>query len=195
LLVSVKSSFIERLVDERGLPIARVEFLNRFQVCNPQIEHVGWALRAEIEASNPTGELFIDSLATALTLRLLERHSSAAWGEQRRARMAGRGLRLVLAYIEENLARALSLVEIAEVAGMGASNCKKAFREDMGVPLHQYVIQRRVDRAKEMLKNGDFSIVQVAAEAGFAHQSHLERHMQQLTGASPARFRLEVRGT
>ena len=55
----------------------------------------------------------------------------------------------------------------------------------MGVAVHQYVIQRRVERAKTLLLRDETSITQIALEAGFAHQSHLARHMRRVLGLPP----------
>ena len=55
--------------------------------------------------------------------------------------------------------------------------------------MHQYVIQRRVDRAKALLRDSRLPIAQVAAEAGFAHQSHLARHLRRIAGVSPSQLR------
>jgi AraC family transcriptional regulator len=57
------------------------------------------------------------------------------------------------------------------------------------VPVHQYVIQRRVDRAATLLRNSRLRIGQIATETGFAHQSHLRR----ATGVSPNQLRQDFR--
>jgi len=189
LLIGIHSAFFQSLAEERELDSRRVEIVNRFQMRDPQIEYIGWVLEAEMEAGHPTGGLFVDSLASALALRLLERHSSASLVQHDRFSMSGRKLRLVLSYIEDNLIRDLSLAEVASITGMGISNFKNVFRKSMGIPVHQYVIQRRVERAKTLLHEGDLPIAQVAVEAGFAHQSHLARHLRRATGISPDRFR------
>ena len=144
--------------------------------------------RREI-AAGATGRLYTDSLATALAARLVERHSSVTRFPEARIGLAGRKLRVVLGYIEDNLTRDLSLRELAALAGLGMSQFKKAFRESRGVPVHQYVIQRRVDRATALLRDGRLPIAQIAAETGFAHQSHLARHLRRATGVSPRELR------
>ncbi len=53
------------------------------------------------------------------------------------------------------------------------------------MPVHQYVIQRRVERAKTLLTDGKLSITEIALEAGFAHQSHMARHMRRALGLPP----------
>ena len=91
----------------------------------------------------------------------------------------------MLSYIEDNLSQDLSLQTIADVSGLSASYFKTAFRTSVGHPVHQYVIQRRVERARSLLAEGQLPISQVALETGFAHQSHLAYHMRRLLGVTP----------
>jgi len=59
----------------------------------------------------------------------------------------------------------------------------------MGVTPHQYVIRRRIERAKKLLKYSDLKIVEIALACGFANQSHLSRHFRNLVGTSPKAYR------
>lgn len=95
-------------------------------------------------------------------------------------------LRQVQCYIDENLRSDLSLDMIADVAGMSASHLKYTFRKATGMPVHQYVVRRRVERAAMILEEGKLPISQIAVEVGFAHQSHLAMHMKRLLGLSPS---------
>ena len=54
------------------------------------------------------------------------------------------------------------------------------------MPVHQYILRRRVERAKLLLQDRSLSIAQVAFATGFAHQSHLARHMRKILGMTPA---------
>jgi AraC family transcriptional regulator len=189
LMIGVHGELMRCVAEERGLDVRQISILNRFQMRDLQIEHIGWALKAEMESGLPTRRLYADSLATALAVRLLEGHSSASRITDGRASMSGRKLRLVLSYIEDNLVQDLSLQELAAVAGIGLSQFKKVFRESVGRPVHRYVIERRVERAKMLLRDSRLPIAQIALDTGFAHQSHLARHVRQVTGLSPRAIR------
>ena len=70
----------------------------------------------------------------------------------------------------------------------------RQFKAATGLPPHQYVIARRVERAKGLLQGGDdFSLAQVAARAGFADQSQFSHHFKRLVGATPGQFRTPAR--
>jgi len=157
------------------------------------IEHIAWALKADIDAGSISGRLFRESLGKALAARLLQRHNQRSL--PMREVPGGFGswkLKQVISYIEDNLESELSLAEIASVAGVSVSHLKTLFRQSTGMPVHQYVLRRRVERAKLLLQDRSLSIAQVAFAAGFAHQSHLARHMRKILGMTPAVVRQEL---
>jgi AraC family transcriptional regulator len=101
------------------------------------------------------------------------------------ATLSGHRLKQVLSFIEDQLAEDLSLDQIAVVARLSPSHLKPLFRQAMGMPVHQYVIQRRIDRARALLTQDNLTMAEIAAATGFAHQSHLARHIRRATGLAP----------
>jgi AraC family transcriptional regulator len=162
-----------------------VEIRDRFLIRDPRIEHIGWALKTEMDQGFPSGRIYRESLATALAAHLVAAHSSIADRTAER-HIAMPNLRHVLGYIEAHLGHDLSLPAIAAVAGLSVSHTKTLFRRATGLPIHQYVIRRRVELAARLLREGQMPVSEVALEAGFAHQSHLARHMRRLMGVTPA---------
>jgi len=190
LLMRLSSSLLRTAAIELGIDPAGLEIRNRFQMRDDAIENIGWALKAEMEAGYPSGRLYMDGMAMSLAARLVRCHSSVAIPERQLNRpLAGARLRRVLAYIEDNLGQNLSLLGIARIAELSVSHFKTSFREAMGLPVHQYVIRRRLEHAKRLLREGKLPISEVALEAGFAHQSHLARHLRRLAGVSPRSLR------
>jgi AraC family transcriptional regulator len=160
---------------------------------DPQIEYIGWALKAEIENGYPSGRLYLDGLATALATRLIRSHSSFEPAPARlNGGISGQRLKRILSFIEDNLSEDIGLWEIANVAGLSISHCKVLFRESVGMPVHKYVIRRRIERAAMLLRECKAPISQIALDTGFAHQSHLARHMRRLLGVSPSELRSAV---
>jgi AraC family transcriptional regulator len=186
LVIGIKLRVLEHFVEESGGDPSKLQVRNRFQTRDPQIEHIAWAIKAEMENGFPCGRLYLDSLAAALAARLVRNHSSLAHSAlPSKASMPARKLRTVLAYIEDNLGRDLELQEIAAAAGLSPSHFKVLFRKSVGVPPHQYLIRRRVERAALQLRKGKLPIGQIALENGFCHQSHLALHTRRMLGASP----------
>jgi AraC family transcriptional regulator len=191
LVLALAPALINRIAEASGRDEANgVEVRSRFQIRDPQIEHIGLALKADVEQGYPGGTLYMDSMATALAVRLLRRHSSRG-GEPvlPAGGLSPRTLRRVLSYIEDNLRHALSLQAIANAAGLSVSHLKVLFHRSVGSPVHQYVVRRRVDRAALLLRQTRLPISQIALDAGFAHQSHMAMHMRRILGVSPGELR------
>jgi AraC family transcriptional regulator len=199
LVLSLSPKLLHDVTTQLGFDPQRVEIINRFQLRDQHLESLGWALKAEMDCGYPSGPLYLQSLATAVATRLITSHSTAALlaektmaektTEKQNGHLAGYKLRQVLAHIEEHLSHDLTLNELAALAGLSSSHFKTTFRTTLGLPVHQYVIRRRVERAKTLLAENKLSLSQVALETGFAHQSHLAYHMRRLLGVSPKAVR------
>jgi AraC family transcriptional regulator len=188
MILFLSPELMATVAEQLELDPSWIEIRNRFQIRDLHLENIGWALKAEMESGYLSGRLYSDSLAVAIASRLLTRHSLASLKTERPSAsfsLSGRKLKQVLAYIEDNLSRNLSLDELAAVAELSGSRFKIVFRQATGISVHQYVIQRRIERAKTLLREDDMTISQIALETGFAHQSHLARHMRRLLGVSP----------
>lgn len=186
LLLSLPQRLLDAVAEESGVDGARLEIRNRFQIRDAELETLGWAMKREMETGCPSGRIYMSGLTLAVASRLVAWHSSAAkMLKPPNEGLSGLRLKQVLAFIEEQLAEDLSLEQIAAVAGVSASHVKTLFRKAMGIPVHQYVIQRRVERAKTLLTKDSLSMAEIAAAAGFAHQSHMARHMRRMLGMPP----------
>jgi AraC family transcriptional regulator len=167
-----------------------IDIADRFQMRDPVIEHIGWTLKADLDSNIASERLLRDSLGVALAARLLQRHYRGSLPMREiRGGLTHTKLERVIAHIEDNLASKLSLPAIAEVAGMSVSHLKTLFRNSTGVPVYEYVLRRRVERAQFLLRNHKLSIAEIAVATGFAHQSHLARHMHRLLGYTPSALR------
>jgi AraC family transcriptional regulator len=167
-----------------GVDAERSAFVPRMSCRDPRIEHLLWALKVELEADEPQGRLYADSIGVALASQLVRRYASAT-SRVPSGGLPKRRLRRVLAHIDERLTSDLSLAEIASVAGVSASHLKLLFKQSVGVPVHRYVMKRRVDRAAELLKHGRAPLADVALQAGFANQSHMARCLRRSLGVTP----------
>jgi AraC family transcriptional regulator len=98
-------------------------------------------------------------------------------------------LRRVSTYIEEHLAEDLSLSALAAVAYLSPYHFARLFKASTGSAPHQYVIGRRIERAKLLLSTTKWSLTTIAHTVGFAHESHLALHFRRLTGLLPSSFR------
>jgi AraC family transcriptional regulator len=152
---------------------------------------------AELASCGAGGPLTAESLANVLAVHLL-RHLSAPRRLQRgRDGVLPRGrLDAVVEYIEEHLHGCPSLAQMAAVVGLNPYHFARQFKAATGLPPHQYVIARRVERARQLLRAGtDLSLAEVAADAGFSDQSQFSHHFKRLVGVTTGRFRTPARIT
>jgi AraC family transcriptional regulator len=157
----------------------------------PQLRAAMQAVDAELTADAVGGNLAAESLANVLAVHLI-RHLLAP---RRPARdpdgaLPRRRLQAVVAYIEDHLDASLTLEELAAVAHLSPYHFARQFKRTTGLPPHQFVIARRVERARQFLQeDGDLPLAQVAARAGFSDQTQFSRHFKRLVGVTPGRFR------
>jgi AraC family transcriptional regulator len=192
LVVEISPELVRRAAEQLdGANFDGVVMHPQLQFQDPQLEHIGWALKAHLEADGPFERLYAESLGLALTAHLLRRYLRAVPAD-RTNNVAERRLRRVLEYIHGNMTFSLTLSELAQVANMSESQFKALFRERVGVPAHQYIIRSRVDYAMKLLLHTRMPISEVALQAGFADQSHLARCMRRLVGTTPKELRLHA---
>ncbi len=98
-------------------------------------------------------------------------------------------MRRLIEFVEENLDRDLSLEAMAEEVEISPLYLPRAFKSAVGQSPHQYVLARRIERARELLRDTDLPIVDVALSSGFSSQSHLSNWFLRMVGVSPATYR------
>jgi AraC family transcriptional regulator len=161
----------------------------------PHLRATMEAVDAEMTADGAGGPLAAESLANVLTVQLIRcvlaprRLARGPDGALPRGR-----LRAVVAYIEDHLDASPTLEQMAAVARLSPYHFARQFKAATGLPPHQYVIMRRVERAKHLLQGGtDLSLAEVAAHAGFSDQSQFSQHFKRLVGVTPRQFRMPAR--
>ncbi len=92
-------------------------------------------------------------------------------------------------YIEENLGRRLALKELAAVIDVGPTHLARLFKSSTSMPLHQYVMVRRLARVRSLLLRSDAPLSEIALQTGFSSQSHLTSVFSRVVGEPPSHFR------
>lgn len=111
----------------------------------------------------------------------------------RRRRLDAGKIRALDHFVEANLEEPLSLAQLAQHAGMSRYYFLRCFKEATGLSPLQYIIAKRVERAREMLSGGSESIAEIAYAAGFSSQSHLNWAFKRHFGVTPGTFKREHR--
>lgn len=179
VLESDATATLEAIRYEPGLPQRDPVVLALVQALLPSFEttpvanqlfvdHVGWAISSHVARS------YGDLLFRHRTVK----GQLAPW-QERRAK----------ALIEDQLAEGVSLTRLASECGLSTSHFARAFRASTGMAPYQWLLQRRVERACELLQDRDLTIAEIAAACGFSDQSHLSRAFVRARGEPPATWR------
>jgi len=189
--ISLTPSLMRMAADEMGVDLDCISLPPEMELRDARIEHIALAILAELEEQDPHDRICAEGLGLALAVHLIRKYG------QKRAREVTRGLtqrqvQSVVDFIRENLAKDLSLTEVASVTGISSSHFRVLFKQSIGLPVHKYVIKCRVERAVELLSNGSVELKDVAAKSGFADQSHMSRCMRRFIGLTPGEVRRSV---
>ena len=173
------------LLPELGEPSPRFDFL--YPLHDPLLSQIVTTFAQEIDDSF-ADRILIESLGTALCIRIAQRFVGPLSLPTCKGLSVER-LRRVRDFIEAHLDDDLSLTVLADIACLSPYHFSRSFKEAAGVGPQRYVIQRRIERAKTLLRQTHQPLARIAQEAGFADQSHLTSIFRREIGMTPGRFR------
>ncbi|MGD1920771.1 MAG: helix-turn-helix transcriptional regulator [Pleurocapsa sp.] len=155
-----------------------VELLPQFAVSASLIRSIALSLQQELSNPGFGGQLYLDSLLTTLCTHLLRHYSTQQLVQIGASNLSPSILNLIKEYIEIHLAENLSLTQLANIARIRPNYFATQFKQSMRITPHQYVIQRRIERAKQLIIARQGTISELANTVGFADQSHYTRHFK-----------------
>lgn len=190
LHIWLKPELIKQSAEASEMDSDRLDLVNCFGQQDLQLHHIAMLLLAELQSDSIMGQLYAESLTQVLVIHLLRHYSTFAQPITFENRsLSHTRLQQAIEYIHAHLDRDLSLVEIAEVINISPVYFARVFKRAIGTSPHQYVIQQRVERAKEMLSKTDLVIADIALQVGFSSQSHLTQQLKRFTGMTPKQIR------
>lgn len=142
-----------------------------------------------LDWAEKSDRLALDSACHLLIHHMLRHHSRRAAQTVVRGGLSPSTRRRSVDYIEAHLDQPLTLDQLACEAGLSTFHFAKMFRLSFGMPPHRYVAERRVERARHLLKSGDGSLAQIALACGYASQSHFTKAFKAAAGTTPGNWR------
>ncbi|MEM8642276.1 MAG: helix-turn-helix domain-containing protein [Cyanobacteria bacterium P01_G01_bin.54] len=191
LQIRLKTQFLQKIALETlSKGGDRLELRPTFRTHDPQVAAIASMFLTELNQQQAGNQLYLDSLANLLAVQLLRHHATTQ--PQLPSYTGGlpqRQLLQILDYIDAHLDQNLRLESLAQLLDMSQFHFSRLFKQSLGLSPHQYLLQQRIERAKQLLKQTDQSILDIALAAGFNSHSHLSRQFRQWTGMTPKAYR------
>jgi AraC family transcriptional regulator len=190
LRLHISQSTLDEMAYEKGL--RRIGGLKAKAAGEKDLILYGMAqvLAAALEQPEEVSMMFTDYIALAF-----HEHVIGLYGNAPVARSTPRGglapwqLRRAHEFISANLGRDTSIDQLANETGLSSSHFARAFKQTVGVAPHQWLLQKRIDRAKELLRRTDMELSEIALSCGFGDQSHFTRVFTRLERSTPGKWR------
>ena len=140
------------------------------------------------------GRIYYDSILNSLGIHLISKYAvHQAIAKESELGLSKAKLEQAIAFIRQNYPRKLKLGDIAAATGLSEFHFNRQFKKSTGCTPYQYLIQYRIDRAKQLLKRDCYTVTQIAQLCGFSNQSYFIKQFRQMVGSTPLRYRREVK--
>jgi AraC family transcriptional regulator len=162
----------------------------RLAVSDHHIVDLVRRLEAQARGLQPCGDIYVEALSLTLASYVYGRYGSApvtaVW---QAAGLAPVQCEQLEAFIDDHLSERIGLAELARLVGYSPDHFARLFRQSFGRSPYQYLLRRRIDRAKVLLLDRSYSLAEVAMASGFATQAHLNTSFKARTGVTPGAYR------
>lgn len=191
VLLKLDPEFLQQVAEvECEIDPGRYEVQEVFGSPDPQLFALGKQLVNNLGIEGEAGVTRAEALATQLAVHLLRRYGAASISALKPIpKLSPRNLQRALDYIDANLREDISLAGVARALSMSPGHFAHAFKESTGSAPHRFVIARRIELAKSLLRDTDLPITQIAHQIGCASHSHFSVIFLRMTGRTPRSFR------
>jgi AraC family transcriptional regulator len=163
-------------------------------VSDPTLQDLAHTYLARaFDGAVPPTRLEMEARALLLLDQLHRLHDAPRLRDAVPGQLAPWQLHRVCDHLEAHLADDVGLSTLANLVGLSPKHFARAFKQSTGIPPHQWLIARRIERASSLLRETEHTLAQVALNCGFADQSHFTATFRRVQGSSPGRFRAELR--
>ncbi|EJJ25484.1 helix-turn-helix domain-containing protein [Rhizobium sp. CF142] len=155
---------------------------------DPTTLQVALSLAAAVEQTDCVDPLLMEHLGMALACSVVRLLGAKAPVGIRS--ITSEKLKRVTEYVEDYLYRAdLNVDELAGVAHMSHFHFSRAFKKAVGKPPHQFILDRRIEKARIYLADGKETLSEIAYAIGFSSQAHFSSVFRRMVGVTPANYR------
>lgn len=193
LVITLERAFFERKARE-ALGAEPPEVPARCTAADPLMRGVGNALRSEFPSRRAPSAVFLESLAGVIAIHLARNYCGQRAALRECVGLAPHRLERAQAYVEEHLAETVRVEQLATAVHMSPFHFARMFKQATGQSPHAYLTLRRVERAKQLLRDSRLALIEVASSVGFQTQGHFTEVFHRYAGLTPRHFRLAENG-
>jgi AraC-like DNA-binding protein len=191
LVVALPSDWMP--VDDDGAAQGRIVLRPQFQFGDLALRRLVWRLTTHHRRGEPLGHSYNRAVSRSIVDRLVRLQIAVDARHPDSVGLRPEARRLVEALIDSSLHEPPTVAAMASKLGMGLVRFVREFKVSFGATPHQFIQQRRLMRARELLRSTDASLSSVALETGFASHSHFSTVFRAATGVTPSHYRREQR--
>jgi AraC-like DNA-binding protein len=191
LLLSIDPALVNRL-GVGDVNVADLHFRQQIGIEDQAVRLTLAAIKQEIEAPGLNSRLYIDSLLMMLLTQLMRCASNFAAPRQPayvKGGLPNWRLKRALELLETARTKTPSLAELARPLRLHPTSFCRAFKQSTGLSPHRYLLEHRVNRAKEMMKDRKRTLTEIALDCGFGSSSQFSIVFKRITGISPRNYR------
>jgi AraC family transcriptional regulator len=191
-LLCLEPKFMTQIAYE-STGMESIEMLPCFATPDPLIYQFCLVLISELKSGELCCRLYVEHLISALSIHLIRQYAVKNQSLRDPNGLPKRKLQRAISYINEHLAEDLSLKDVSSVVGMSPFYFTNLFKQSMGMTAYQYVIYRRIERAKQLLRTQELSIAEVSEQVGFSSQSHFSNIFRKHTNKTPKMYQSDTK--
>jgi AraC family transcriptional regulator len=177
----------------QGKAVAEVQLDDVLRGSDPIVGHIAGEVTREAMQQGIGGPLYAEALSVQLTVHLLRTYATCKFKAPGDAcRLSNREIHLLEDYVDANLHHNIRLEDMSQLLGMGGWTLNRHLQRTLNASAYAFVVDRRIQRAKQLLRVGDLSLKEIAAAVGFSDQAHMTRMFRTKLGMTPGQYRGQV---
>jgi AraC family transcriptional regulator len=186
----ISQASLDELAFDQGMRTSKGLVLSAWGSQDKVLFGLANALLDQVEHADERSALFIDHVALAFHAHVIETYGNAAVPVRLNSgELSPWQLRRVLAFMVAHLTDDPTIAELAQECGLSSGYFARAFRRTTGIAPHQWLVRKRVERARALLLRSALGLADIAVACGFVDQSHFSRVFAKFEGNSPGRWR------
>lgn len=169
-----------------------VELIPSFAQAEPDylIYGIGTTIERYLTTHSGREDFYIEHLTNAISAHLIKNYSTQPIRfKNYSGGLSSIKLKQAIEYINNHLAGKIQLQDIARELEISQYYFSRLFRKSIGISPHRYIIQKRIEKVKQLLTNTQLPLAEIALECGFSSQSQMTMHFKKLTGTTPNKYR------